>query len=121
MNLDNQALAWQLVMLLSYLPVVAAMAISGVWALMRLHERPRAGWIVLIVIALSGFQLTGSTAVWLFFGSVAGFLNPEYVSYAMMILNHLLELAIWGLLLLGLFGPDPFRWGSLPAAEDDLQ
>jgi len=120
-SFDDQSLRIQLVMLLASLPVVAALGISGLWALLRLHERPRAGWIVLGVTALSAFQLAGSSALWMLVGSFGGLLNAQYLSLAVLILNSVAEIVIWWLLLLGVFGSDPFRWRAANNALSDAE
>jgi|GEM_PF-6413940 len=90
---------WQLLHLLTSLPVLLTMGCLVVWSLLRLHERPRAGWTVLGLVFLWGvmnFGLTGLLTVANALGT-AGFINGlEPVLIAWTVLHGLISLAIWG-------------------------
>ncbi|HUQ69667.1 MAG TPA: hypothetical protein VM165_09095, partial [Planctomycetaceae bacterium] len=98
---------------------LVVMGITGLWALLRLHERPRAGWIVLTVTALTAFQLASFWGVSMLVSIMSSFggLPAEYLYPVVLILTNVAEIAIWWLLLLGLFGSHPFR-GSRSPEED---
>jgi hypothetical protein len=116
--LDDSRLTMQLVLLLAYLPVIAALAVMGLWALLRLHERPRAGWIVLWMVALTGLQLGGVSFMAggvNLLANVVGVPGIEFLYLIMLPGHYVLEIAMWWLVLRGLFGADPFRLWSLTA------
>jgi len=109
--------AMQLMLLLAFLPVLAALAVMGGWALLRLHARPRSGWIVLWIVALTGLQVGGMSLLWSQLGVLFGLVGPaglQILNLGLLVLHYGLELGIWWLALLGLFGPDPFRMRKAP-------
>jgi hypothetical protein len=122
MNLaDHRAITMQLVMLLTYLPYITVLAVCVLWALLRLHQRPRSGWIMLGAIALSVLQLSGISALWSMALNFGFPISGDVLNLIYVVVNSALEIVISWLLLLGLFGPDPFRWRGHrtgPASEE---
>lgn len=90
---------WQMIQFLTSLPLLLTMGCLVVWSLLRLHQRPRAGWTVLVLVFLWGvmnFGLTGLLAMANALGG-AGFMNGlDSVFMAWTVLHGIVLLAIWG-------------------------
>jgi hypothetical protein len=110
---DDQSLAVQFAMLLAFLPMLSVYALSGFWALWRLHQRPRKGWLMLGAIGLSGMQVMFASMafpllLWLM-SLLGGGFSGEAFSLILAVGHQALSLLTWWLLTLGVFGPTPFR------------
>ncbi|MBI1347331.1 hypothetical protein GC163_13710 [bacterium] len=106
----------QLIGLATGLPAMVTMMAVVAWSLLRLHARPRAGWTMLVLVALWGFVHFGMSAIFLLFnltGNGAGVVSIQAVYLISSCMNFLLNAAMWGWVGYEFWRIDPDNHASL--------